>query len=260
LHGNGHERTMKEAPSHSARSRLFSLVSILVNSAQSCRGAALHAPIVHMHLPTATQLQPQAHLRPRDAMSAPVPASTPGAVPAPPVVESAAAVATALPPAQVAPPLPGIVPVRVLMVSGGSGVAGATLDGLRKEARRLGEVEYERGPGLKRARRSGGAAVDLAQEKKEKKSQSAYVSRFAAKDYERLLEEAVCATDAALARGRAANAGMKQDNMDMREQIEALEAAVGGGAAAMRMRLRKTEECVAEMEGGAGAAAAVNAS
>lgn len=154
-------------------------------------------------------------------------------------------------------PPPGVVPVRVLLVPGGGGAAGATLEGLRKEARRLGEVEYQRGPGQKRARRGGGgSAAALAQEKKEKKSQSAYVSRFAAKEYERLLEEAVIATDAALAAGRGVNAGMKQDNMDMREQIEALEAACAGGAAAVRMRLRKMDNSATEPSAAPVAAAA----
>lgn len=142
-----------------------------------------------------------------------------------------------------APP-PGVVPVRVMLVPGGGSAVGATLDGLRKEARRLGEVEYEKGPGVRvKQERLTVKTQDalFALEKKYKKSQSAYVSRFGAKEYERLLEEAVAAMDASLATKRTVNTGMKQDNMDLREQIEALEAAVSGGVGSIRMRMRKTD-------------------
>lgn len=141
-------------------------------------------------------------------------------------------------------PLPGVVPVRLMFLPGSGSAVGATLDGLRKEARRLGEVEYEKGPGVRVQQERLEVQTPeaaLALEKKIKKSQSAYVSRFGAKEYERLLEEAVTAMDASLLKKRAFNAGMKQDNADMREQIEALDAAVSGGVSSIRMRMRKTE-------------------
>lgn len=142
-----------------------------------------------------------------------------------------------------APP-PGVVPVRMMLVPGGRSAVGATLDGLRKESKRLGEAEYAKGPGVRvQQERLSAQTPDavLALEKKIKKSHSAYVSRFGAKEYERLLEEAVAAMDAGLMAKRSFNAGMKQDNMDMREQIEALDAAVSGGVSSIRMHMRKTE-------------------
>lgn len=110
------------------------------------------------------------------------------------------------------------------------------LETLRKEARKLGEEHYNRGPGRKRPLPVAGDGSP-ALSKKDKKSQSAYISRFAAKEYEKLLEDAVAAADASLDLLRSQNKMCRQDNSDMREQIAALEAAIRGGLASMRLRL-----------------------
>lgn len=114
--------------------------------------------------------------------------------------------------------------------------ATAKLEELRKIARGLGEEHYYRGPGMKRPRPESNLG-NTPLSKKDKKSQSAYISRFAAKEYERLLEEAVATADANLEAARGQNTMSKQDNADMKEQITALEAAIRGGLASMRLRM-----------------------
>jgi hypothetical protein len=137
--------------------------------------------------------------------------------------------------------------------------ASSKLEDLRREARKLGECEYVRGPGAKRPRPDGVATEcggrDPSVMKKDKKSQSAYVSRFAAKEYEKLLEQAVRSADALLSAERARNAAMRQDSADMREQVAALEAFVGVGLAEMRLRatLPRVEDADASAGGVAGA-------
>jgi hypothetical protein len=118
--------------------------------------------------------------------------------------------------------------------------ASTKLEDLRRDARKLGEAEYMRGPGAKRPRPDAGAdgrGQDPVMLKKDKKSQSAYVSRFAAKEYEKLLEQAVQAADALLSADRNRNAAIRQDNADMREQVTALENIVRSGLATIRGRL-----------------------
>lgn len=66
--------------------------------------------------------------------------------------------------------------------------AEAALENLRCEARRQAETAYAQGPGRKRVRGWETLPETNAIYRREKKTRSAYVSRFKAKEYERLLE------------------------------------------------------------------------
>lgn len=135
--------------------------------------------------------------------------------------------------------------------------AATQLDQLRRTARRLGEDHYARGPGARKRPRSEagnsppkvGGLEDVEQHeqgtfdgtlpqmsKKDKKSQSAYVSRFAAKEYEKLLEDYVRNSDMNAFHQRSEIALLQQGVVAMRAQVAALDQAIAAGIHAIESR------------------------
>lgn len=105
-------------------------------------------------------------------------------------------------------------------------VACMKLEELRAQSRAIGERMYFAGPGAKRPRKVEALPDSNPAKKKLKKNMSAYVSRFAAKEYEGLLAKTVSESERELAKAWSLRDDTQRDNLIMREQVARLQAQV----------------------------------
>jgi hypothetical protein len=113
-------------------------------------------------------------------------------------------------------------PSQVSVGTTADAVACMKLEELRAQSRAIGERMYFAGPGAKRPRKIESMPDTNPAKKKLKKNMSAYVSRFAAKEYETLLAEAVSLSEAKLAAARLARDRVQAENQAMRDEVARL--------------------------------------
>lgn len=102
----------------------------------------------------------------------------------------------------------------------------AALESLREAALARGEARYAAGPGKRRPRNWELLSEDDPVFRAEKKTRSAYVSRFRAKEYETLLEDRVAAGEDALTDTRGRLTAESAENATLKEQLARLRAQV----------------------------------
>lgn len=123
-------------------------------------------------------------------------------------------------------PAPAAVPERtelVLQIRAQT-AAETNLECLRTEARHKAELAYAAGPGRKRVRGWEMLPESDPVFRREKKTRSAYVSRFKAKEYEQLLESSLADAEAGNDSRRATLRGTAAENSVLLAQIRALQA------------------------------------
>lgn len=110
----------------------------------------------------------------------------------------------------------------VLQIRAQTAAEGA-LEKLRTEARTKAELAYANGPGRKRYRGWETLPESDPVFRREKKTRSAYVSRFKAKEYEQLLERSVADSEELNEEHRMTLESTEASNNALRAQIRALQ-------------------------------------
>lgn len=169
---------------------------------------------------------PQAFYAPQPPMHPPTSSAAPASHPLWPAVAPAAVEATTLPDGTLTP-------------SAAVSAARLRLHYLQRSARAEGEREFERGVGARtraddHALGRGRASDAVA--RRRRKTRSAYVSRYAAKQYARLLEEHVASADATVTGLRVRVAEDERRITAAKELLASIEARTSGALVSTQVR------------------------